>query len=96
MWNNVGAIVIILVILALGMFGFIAQRKNDEERITKWAANQGYKVESVEECLFSLGPFWYKNDDQHIYKAVLIDQFEHQRVSYFRTGLFMFDQAWDD
>jgi len=84
------ALVLIGILLAA-----YASSKYEQQQIHNWAAENNYKVISVEMTFMDYGPFWYKDEDDKIYKAVLIDKStEKKRVSYFRIGTFRFEQAW--
>lgn len=76
----------VLLILLLGFLFTVhcAVLKSDEDSIRAWAAEQNLEVINFEMCIFDWGPFWYKGDEQRVYKIEL----SHNRVFYMRTGLY--------
>ena len=75
----------------------MSNRKSDKEEIQTWADdNKIVKVVSIEEPLFSTGPFWIREDHHRIYKVIVIDNSEKQRTTWFRFGgWFGYDQEWE-
>ncbi len=89
-------VLIFVVIIIIGWVLTSSQTINNHNYIKDWAKENKYTVESIEEPWFDTGPFWVRGKHQRIYKAVLIDELEHKRTSYFRTGVIGYDQAWED
>lgn len=91
-WMVLG--VILIFIVAIG--SVVEQQSSAERKIKDWADEEGYVVTDIEQCFFSYGPFWYKDDDQSIYKARVITLTEENKTSYFRIGPWGFDQEWSE
>ena len=70
--------------------------RSGESRIEQWAVENSYEVIECKITILDCGPFWYKNDDQHIYRAILRDSLENERVAYFRLSVWGIEHAWAD
>ena len=80
--------------IIIGIASFLMQKENDHSKITNWAAENGYSVVSVDTTIIDNGPFWFRGEDDRIYKAVLKDKLEKEKISYFRISFWRFEQAW--
>jgi len=69
--------------------------QSNREEIKEWCEDNRCQVVSIEEPVFSYGPFWYKNDGQRIYKVAVLDYREKPRVVWFRIG-WSLEAVWDD
>lgn len=81
-------IAIVILVITVLIFVFIAVDNSSRADIKAWAATQGYSVVSIDETVFDAGPYWIKSKGQRIYRCVLLDESGHRRLMYMRTGLF--------
>jgi len=79
----------VVAFIAFAIFMVIAQTKAHETKIANWAAEHDYEVVSINQTFFDYGPFWYCDEDQTIYKTVMRDKFEKERIVYFRIGWWL-------
>src|SRR4051812_22166807 len=84
----------LLAVLAAIAFVAIGQSQSQHKRISDWAMENGYHVESIERTVFDIGPFWMADEDTEIYRATLVDTNGQRRVCYFRFYLWSMDYAW--
>jgi hypothetical protein len=91
--KNIG--IVILVLLGIGLVLFLAgkQMESQERTIRDWCQGQGYEVIELEHCSFDHGPFWFSDEDQHIYRTVVVDRFENRKFIWHRSPLGWGD--WD-
>lgn len=77
-----------IVLFGIALLIFAISNKinqNQEQRISAWAADNGYQIQSIEEHQGN-GPFWYKEDAQKIYRARVRDRNNHEKWVWFRIG----------
>lgn len=88
---------VLMIVVALVVLPFLAWGKleSHKQRIRNWAAENNYTVVEIETKIFTKGPFWYKDKDHEIYRAVLRDHYEKKKVAWFRIGFWRFDQEWE-
>lgn len=86
-----------VIVIAFVIWLSFANISSDKAKIQVWAdENNMVEVVSIEHTAFARGPFWIKEDHHRIYKVVIIDSTEHQRVTWFRFGgWFGYDQEWE-
>jgi hypothetical protein len=92
-WQMV--IVVVLMVPLLGLVVWLASLQDDQ--ITDWAESHGYEVVEIKRVgLFEdIGPFRFRGKNQSIYRTVLRDRQEHERVMYHRSG-FWWEHVWED
>lgn len=81
-----------IVIIAMAAAIAIAVDCGHRDEIKRYVAARGGEVDRIDEHIFDLGPFWYKNKHQHVYKATLKDG----RIVWMRTNLFGNDWVWNE
>ena len=63
-------IVAVVVFLLLVLFVVLpAIQQGDEQYIRDWGATHQRQIVKVERCYFSMGPFWWKNKNDRIYRV---------------------------
>lgn len=84
---------ILIAVVVVGLLAFacvVAIYSANRTIIKDHVAARGGEVVSIDEHVWTLGPFWVKNKGQRIYKATLKDG----RVVWMRTGVFGPDWIW--
>lgn len=96
MERKAGGSILFLVVLLVGALLAVARMQNDQDKIREWASENDCTVVEIEKQVFSHGPFWFKNEDQEIYRVKLKNHFEADTVAWFRIGTWSFDQEWEE
>lgn len=79
-------VVVIFLIIAIAMW----QGKSNRNRIHSWCEDNQCQVVEIDEKWTAIGsPFWYKDDDQRIYRVEVKDKLERDRVVWFRIGWWL-------
>ena len=86
--------VFIIAFLALAITIMMSYQTNSS-RIENWATDHEYTVIECEACFIDYGPFYYKTDEQMIYRVVLRDRKENDHIAYFRIG-WGIEHAWEE
>lgn len=89
-------VVFVAFVLSLLLYVSINQIGYDKETIKSWATENSCEIVNVERTFFDHGPFWFVGEDDRIYKVEVKDRLEHNRVTYFRFGLWKYDQEWSN
>ena len=89
-------VALVIVAVLAGLFIIWVGYKSDQDHIRNWAEENHFMLIDTNEPLFDQGPFYYKNDGQHIYKVRVKDKFEREYVCWMRTGVFSWDYEWQD
>lgn len=94
--------VIYIFFVFLAIILYIVSLNSDKQAIKEWSTKNGYVVLSVEEPILDNGPYWFKDDDQRIYRCRLIEATAESnpnaktRTMYMRTGVFSNDYEFYD
>jgi hypothetical protein len=89
------ALVVVALLVALP-FLILNKMEGHKTQISEWADANGYEVVEIESKWVDYGPFWFKDEDDEIYRVRLRDRYENEAVAWFRIGFWTFDQEWDD
>ena len=92
--RHFGYVCVVFLFLMFGFFVTAMVQKSDEDAVRDWAASNNCRVVKIEQCFFDYGPFWYKDEDDRIWRAEISDAHEQGKVVYFRIGLFRFDHEY--
>lgn len=80
-------IAIIVVLLLLIFIAIPAQQKSDEDDIRIWAVEKNQVILKIERCYWDIGPFWFRNKHDRIYKVDLVSG----KTFWFRMSVFKTD-----
>ena len=85
------AALILVAIVALGIWAIIAQSKSDHQYIERWAQENHYEIISIEKTVFDHGPFWMVDEHDRVYRVKIAGE---DRLCYFWFGVLSSEQKW--
>ena len=71
-------VALVIVAVLAGLFIIWVGYKSDQDHIRNWAEENHFMLIDTNEPLFDQGPFYYKNDGQHMRTGVFSWDYEWQ------------------
>ncbi len=88
------ALIGIICLIALVLWGIINQPIQDRKEIDAWATKNSYRVIKATQPWFDHGPYWWVDEDDRIWRVEIEDNLEKHRVAYFRFRMWNHDVEW--
>jgi len=102
--NELGPVLLVAFVSVIIAASFYWSSSKGRSMLEQWAAENGYDIQSQEECWFFRGPFfWTSSKGQKVYKVALRDRDGRVRNGYARCGSYWLglwsdavEVRWDD